>query len=88
VDGYRRPYRTGPSHAHARHQREAIQQGSTYRYALERIPVTVGTRFAFFTAVGTPEYALATAAQRDPGAFFANADGSGFGPLDPPYLFG
>ncbi len=69
-------------------KREAIKYGSKYRYTLERSPFGIGSRFAFFVEIDTPDYADAAEYQRDPGAFFANADGSGFGPNDPPYLFG
>ncbi len=69
-------------------KREAVKYGSRYRYTIERSPFGVGSRFAFFTDSDCPEYSLAADWQRDPGAFFANADGSGFGPHDPPYLFG
>lgn len=67
-------------------RREAIRPGSTYRYTLERVPF--GGRFAFLTDLDTPDYPDAAGYQRDPGGFFAPADGSGFGPANPPYRFG
>ncbi len=69
-------------------KREAVMYGSKYRYTLERVPFGIGSRFAFYTDDDCPDYEFAAEWQRDPGGFYANADGSGFGPNDPPYLYG
>jgi hypothetical protein len=67
-------------------KREAIKPGSLYRYTLERAPF--GGRYAFYTAEDCPDYDDAADWQRDPGGFYANADGDDFGPDDPAYLYG
>jgi len=69
-------------------KREAITYGSRYRYSIEVIPFGIGTRFAFYTDTDIPDYDDAADYQRDPGGFYGPADGSGFGPQDPSYLYG
>jgi hypothetical protein len=67
-------------------KRDPIQVGVKYRYQMEVFGFD--GRYAFMTAADCPDYDVASAAGRDPGGFMCNADGSGFGPLDPPYLMG
>lgn len=65
-------------------KREALVPGSRYRYTLERVPFD--GRFAFYVDPSTPDYDDAEEFQRDPGGFYANADGGGFEP-DAPYVY-
>jgi hypothetical protein len=69
-------------------RREEVVHGSKYRYKAELLPFT--GRFAFWTdtALGSldfPDYDQATDAQRDPGGFWSNSDGTY---PSPPYLWG
>jgi hypothetical protein len=65
-------------------KREVVKNGSTYRYTLEKSGI--GGRFAFFTDDPYPDYSTATAIERDPGAFWADVDGTGLDG-DPFYSF-
>ena len=56
-------------------KREVVKVGSVYRYTLEKSGI--GGRFAFFTDDPQSDYGSATAAEKDPGCFMSNADGSG-----------
>lgn len=71
-------------------KRDIIQVGSKYRYVAEQF--VFDGRFAYVTpaTVGSlpyPDYANATADQRDPGWFLSDTDGT-LPNGDPPYLLG
>ncbi len=67
-------------------KREPIKPGETYRYTLEEVPF--GGRYAYLCPTGTPDYASASDAQRDPGWFLSPADNEPISTLDPAYQLG
>jgi hypothetical protein len=70
-------------------KRSIVSPGSVYSYGLEQFPDE--GRLSYIVDDSTPEYLLASAEQRSPGAFICGEGGAGpdpSTPTDPPYLIG